>query len=1046
MSLNFFNSSVFSQLLAFNDSNVVEWARNVFIKIKQDGILPKYIIREKIDDRVDIFSLSNDEFLIDRTGEDDDFTFEVYCKDSSAALELSRVVNIGTSHVIEFEIKGVTTEDVYIMHGGNGSNIYILGTTISYTTSLEFLEFYPIDISSLSEIKIVRDNLSVSMFVNGVLIDTILLSNNAEFTFREFLGSTSTTLKIANIKITRGDKILHWWKLNSVYDEGYGDKDFYTLWDSIVYIFALAYGQIRKFLHIFDNVSLIKKFLNTFDIKYNNSISDSDLSSIINDWTRSLQERGTTKQILKKDIRKGICLNLPNPSIGYTNLATSINLGTVYDISFDWKYAINYLGNTLNGGIIKGVNSAGTPPTLNYIINIIWTGTAPQMNFYPKLSGELFSKVFTVSSELYSIRIIRNNVDVFIYINNTLEYTGVGVLSSGIADVIEQDTTFNRGTLIRGVCGKIANLKVKTPSTDILIPFNTPSYKVEDNDNNYSFSYMYSVLGGSFNIYDLDKLFVSDDTIENNVKYSIVDGELLRMVGGDMHGFLFPLCAPTDLGWTVDSSSPQSSQSYPIQQMNLLPAINEISDLAIQYGKGGNSSVDNISIVTEGGVRKIKIMPQSGLVGDLDYYGVSIGLPTITGYNFQYTPEEWARPISAALDYEISFRMRCENDGIETFEFAVILYDENYNIISPISARDGVSTSKFVTLSTTKTIDKYLNKEIWVRGVLYNSSKTINEDITSLNLNFSSLVANNLIMPYNTKYAYPTILVRNNTTEVNPVYIWDVQLRPIDVTIDKGRMGDGNIILPFINNDSGMSDDAISNIVDRQFTPYNTLSRIKFLDNPIFVNQSVKLGYLYNTYAINGTSGDFMPLDMEDEGWRVPTEVDFNNLVAYIDGNGGDLKSTSLIYWNSPNTGATNRFGFNAKAGGYRDDLGEFTQIMQNNLIKSSDNSALLLSFNSSVATVNFSSNEGGGVRVVRDITETELGSPDGYIDSVRYIGCDGKEYGCCKIGNQIWTNSNLKETLYRDLSPIPVIVSDSSWSTDALGARCSYNNIESNA
>ncbi len=72
-------------------------------------------------------------------------------------------------------------------------------------------------------------------------------------------------------------------------------------------------------------------------------------------------------------------------------------------------------------------------------------------------------------------------------------------------------------------------------------------------------------------------------------------------------------------------------------------------------------------------------------------------------------------------------------------------------------------------------------------------------------------------------------------------------------------------------------------------------------------------GNLYNWYAVTD------PRNIAPEGWRVPTEDDWTNLVNYLGGEavaGGKLKSTDPQHWRSPNTGATNSSGFTAVGGG----------------------------------------------------------------------------------------------------------------------------------
>jgi len=84
-------------------------------------------------------------------------------------------------------------------------------------------------------------------------------------------------------------------------------------------------------------------------------------------------------------------------------------------------------------------------------------------------------------------------------------------------------------------------------------------------------------------------------------------------------------------------------------------------------------------------------------------------------------------------------------------------------------------------------------------------------------------------------------------------------------------------------------------------------------------------GALYNWYAVN--TGKLCPT-----GWHVPSDDEWKTLEinlgmtqaeANIHGSrgtdeGGKLKETGTMHWNSPNTGATNESGFTALPGGYR--------------------------------------------------------------------------------------------------------------------------------
>ena len=80
--------------------------------------------------------------------------------------------------------------------------------------------------------------------------------------------------------------------------------------------------------------------------------------------------------------------------------------------------------------------------------------------------------------------------------------------------------------------------------------------------------------------------------------------------------------------------------------------------------------------------------------------------------------------------------------------------------------------------------------------------------------------------------------------------------------------------------------------------------------------QNVEIyGHLYNWYAATDSRG------VCPEGWHVPSEQEFNELIEYLGGSdiaGGKLKEAGFEHWNYPNIGATNESGFTALPAGIR--------------------------------------------------------------------------------------------------------------------------------
>ena len=76
-------------------------------------------------------------------------------------------------------------------------------------------------------------------------------------------------------------------------------------------------------------------------------------------------------------------------------------------------------------------------------------------------------------------------------------------------------------------------------------------------------------------------------------------------------------------------------------------------------------------------------------------------------------------------------------------------------------------------------------------------------------------------------------------------------------------------------------------------------------------------------------------------------------------------------------------------------------------------------------------------------IKEVTVSAPE--IETGTMTGNDGQIYNTIKIGDQWWTAENLRETEYRDGSVIPNVSNDSEWSGLSNGARCAYDDDESN-
>lgn len=206
-----------------------------------------------------------------------------------------------------------------------------------------------------------------------------------------------------------------------------------------------------------------------------------------------------------------------------------------------------------------------------------------------------------------------------------------------------------------------------------------------------------------------------------------------------------------------------------------------------------------------------------------------------------------------------------------------------------------------------------------------------------------------------------------------------------------------------------------------------------------------------------------IPSAMAAEGWAVPSQTNMNTLSTYLGGAsvaGGKVKETGTTYWNSPNTGATNEVGFNARGAGSRDwEIGVFVGLEQLlNLWTTTINGfgeplSATLSRSSSVVAINgILREQGNSIRPVRTATAAEQLLDDGLITAT-YTGNDGKVYRCTKIGTQVWVADNLAETKWSDGSWIKgydggtyTAISDAAWAALTEAAICAYDDDEDNA
>jgi uncharacterized protein (TIGR02145 family) len=246
----------------------------------------------------------------------------------------------------------------------------------------------------------------------------------------------------------------------------------------------------------------------------------------------------------------------------------------------------------------------------------------------------------------------------------------------------------------------------------------------------------------------------------------------------------------------------------------------------------------------------------------------------------------------------------------------------------PVLTTTGVTGITSTSATSGGNITSDGGSSITASGVCWstNATPTINDNVTtdgigsgSFNSTITGLTANTTysVRAYATNSAgtgYGNVLAFTSTT-ANGNTVTDI---------------DGNVYHTVINgNQVWMAEnlkttrycngDPIPNVID-DAAWFNLTSDAycNYDNNPDNANV---YGRLYNWYTVSDNR------KLAPEGWHIPTDTEWKTLIDYLGGfnvAGGKLKETGTSHWNSPNTGATNEYGFSSLPGGYRNPDGPF--------------------------------------------------------------------------------------------------------------------------
>jgi uncharacterized protein (TIGR02145 family) len=181
------------------------------------------------------------------------------------------------------------------------------------------------------------------------------------------------------------------------------------------------------------------------------------------------------------------------------------------------------------------------------------------------------------------------------------------------------------------------------------------------------------------------------------------------------------------------------------------------------------------------------------------------------------------------------------------------------------------------------------------------------------------------------------------------------------------------------------------------------------------------------------------------DGWIIPSAADFNNLVSFLGGSsiaGGKMKEIGLVYWKSPNRGATNEAAFNGRGAGVFSSVAPLFQafMQQVHFMSSNFDGApnllyLALLNNSTIAFLGQNSYHTSLSCRFRKISTSLSEGQTGTM-----IGNDGKVYPTIVIAGIEWMAANSCETKFRDGSLIPLSATAEAFNASSIPCRIAPN------
>jgi len=284
------------------------------------------------------------------------------------------------------------------------------------------------------------------------------------------------------------------------------------------------------------------------------------------------------------------------------------------------------------------------------------------------------------------------------------------------------------------------------------------------------------------------------DQIENGKP---VDGELIRLVGHLFHEeLIFSLFQNFEAGWCIGKSSPLWAGTEKIS--NLVKGY-EFTEKVVDLSKYPLLQSGYVSISTD----KMNI---AGVPNSV-YSGVGGTTKKIN--------------IDPSQDYEISFRVS-QSSISPIITFGCKVWDKDGNEVLPKNIHTLANSNYFFSSQSLKVV----NKDYWIRGILFNSSEI---DPLKANLKDSLGLGYNLKLPSNSSSIVPIIGVTSDGGACI-VKIDNIKVRPRKLNFSRGQIGIHNLLyLMTPNNNTSLTPERIEEFIKENLIPYNSFLKTNWL-------------------------------------------------------------------------------------------------------------------------------------------------------------------------------------------------------------------------